>query len=180
MTAMDLEAERRMLGRLIGYHDDLNGYVWSMESDDGGTHIIAYREDGEVERIATIHKAARAEEIEVLCRALETLRFTLGMINRAKAKIREMISAGADAESRPQRETNYGFMAKSLCEKRLFWRFLEYREPLGRIESERAADTRLKGLLAIQSKADLNRDEKARAAFLSLRADYYRWKKGDG
>lgn len=180
MTAVDLDTEKRMLGRLIGFHDDLAGYAWSMESDDGGTHIVAYRDDGEVERIATIHAAARAEEMEVLCRALETLRFTLAMIGRAKAKIREMSAASPDAESRPKQQTNYGFMAKSLCEQRLFWRYLEHREPLGRIDNERAANTRLKGLLAIQSKADLNSDEKARAAFLSLRADYYRWKRGDG
>ena len=179
MTVMDLDAEKRMLGRLIGYHDDLAGYVWSMEGDDGGTHIIAYREDGEVERIATIHKAARAEEIEVLCRALETLRFTLGMIGRAKTRIRELVASSGGAE-KPADARNFAFIAKSLCEQHRFWRFLEHREPLGRIDSERAADTRLKGLLAIQSKADLNRDEKARAAFLSLRADFYRWKKGEG
>ena len=180
MTAMDLDAEKRLLGRLIGFHDDLAGYVWSLESDDAGTHIIAIREDGEVVRIATIHKAARAEEIEVLCRALETLRFTLGMISRAKAKIRELLASIGGAEARPNQRQNFGFIAKTLCGQVLFWRFLEQRDPSGRIDSAEVADTRLKGLLAIQSKSALNRDGKARAAFLSLRADYYRWKKGEG
>lgn len=177
MADHDLAAEKRMLGRLIGFSADLAGYAWTMESDDAGTHIVAHR-GGEVERIATVHRAARPEELEVLCRALETLRFTLGLLDRAKTRIRALIAATASA-AKPA-EKNFGFMAKSLCEQQHFWRFLETREPLGRIESARAADTRLKGFLAIQSKAELNRDERARAAFLAIRNDYYLWRRDEG
>lgn len=179
MTAPDLDAERRMLNRLIGFADDLVDYHWTIEGDGTETHILAHR-NGEVERIATIHRAARAEEMEVLCRGLETLRFTLGLIGRAKERIRALVAAAGPTD-KPQAAQNLGFSAKSLCEQQLFWRFLESRsQGLGRLDSERAADTRLKGLLAISSKGELNRDGKASAAFLALKNDYYRWKRGEG
>jgi hypothetical protein len=77
--------------------------------------------------------------------------------------------------SRPK---DYAAQAAFLCQNMAFQRFLESKGAGGTIADAQAADTRMKGLLAITSKRDINTDERARRAFLSLRADFETWKRG--
>lgn len=177
-TAIDRAEEKRHLERLTGYRDMLRAYVWTVEIDDDGMHIVAQR-GGEAVRIATIHRAATPDEVDVLCRALDTLRFCLGLIERALAFTAGLRKERERAENKAKAD-NLGFSAKGLCEQVDFRRFLEGLDDLGPVPNAQAADTRLKSLLAIQSKGEINRDERARAAFLDLRRRFYKWRRGEG
>ncbi|PZR66969.1 MAG: hypothetical protein DI537_50390, partial [Stutzerimonas stutzeri] len=65
------------------------------------------------------------------------------------------------------------------CGQPLFRRFLETRGPGSPVPDERAADTRLKFLLSIESKGEIDKRPEVKAAFLQLKNDYYLWKRGD-
>ncbi|SMD18200.1 hypothetical protein [Rhizobium sp. RU36D] len=176
MSAPDREQERRRLRQLRQYREALAGFTWEVEADSSGTHLMAWRKSGDLDRVATIHPCASPDEIEVLCRALETLGFALDLIDRAAARIRELAPKPQPAE-KPKRD-NLGFTAKSLCEQPLFRRFLETRGD-GSVPDADAADARLKELLKIKSKGEIDRDPAVKAAFQQLRNDFWLWKRGD-
>lgn len=174
----DREKEKQKLDKLRGIADRLNGDVWSMDGGRDGIHVFTTRATGEEVRILTIHNEALPDEQELIGFALDHLFFFLGFVGRASRVVREL-RAELDRFVGAKRAENFGFQAKSLCEKASFWRFLEAQGLDGAINSRQAAETRLKGMLAISSKSELNSDEAARKRFLALRANYYRWQRGD-
>ncbi|KKX24327.1 hypothetical protein [Rhizobium sp. LC145] len=187
MTTNNREAELRQLTRLKRVRDGIEGYAWEIEVDRNSTHLVAVRRGREAERIITIHPAASPDEIDLFCSAADSLRFLLTLIERATARIIAMQGSSAPREQKPngappparKGKNSAALSAKSLCEQVMFRRFLETKGPGGMLGDERAADTRLKFLLNIQSKRQLNEPGPAREAFYAMRAEYYLWKKGD-
>ncbi|TCR01083.1 hypothetical protein [Neorhizobium sp. JUb45] len=174
---IDREKEKRKLDKLRQIADRMAGDAWSIWSDEDGMHVVTVRATGEEVRILTLHPEATCDEQDLVAGALDHLFLFLGFFGRAAERVRELREQVANLAGRKKAE-NFGFMAKSLCEKIPFWRFLEGKAGGSAIASERAADTRMKFLLNIESKGQLNDDLEARARFLKLRADYYAWKKG--
>lgn len=182
----DRDREKRQLYRLRGLRDGLEGLAWQIESSGNETFITAVRADGDVTKIATIHSDASPDEVDLFCGAVDSLRFTLTLIERAAARIRAMEDASGmsrpAAPSQPEKrkaDNSAALSAKGLCSTSMFWRFLETKGAGGAVTSELAADTRLKFLLNITSKAELNALGPARDGFFKLRSEYYLWKKGD-
>ncbi|UIK04889.1 hypothetical protein [Neorhizobium galegae] len=176
-TPADREKEKLKLIKLRDIAARVAGDVWDMEADQDGIHVISRRATGEQVKILTIHHEALPDEQDLVAGALDHLFFFLGFVGRAVQRVREL-QAELDRLIGRKRAENYGFIAKSLCEKTSFWRFLETRGIDGVITSRIAAETRMKGLLNISSKAELNSDEAARKRFFHLRADYYTWQRG--
>ena len=178
-------AEKRQLTRLRGLRDALEGYSWMVQPENGDVHIIVVRRGGEADHIATIHRAASTDERNLICGSADALRFTLTLIDRATARILAMTGkAGAPDAGVPKQAAKTGkndaaFRAKSLCDQVLFQRFLEGKGAGGPVADARAADTRLKFLLNIKSKSQLNEAGPAREAFYQLSTEFYLWKKGD-
>ncbi len=175
----DKEKELNKLQQLRGIADRLQGDQWNMEADRDGIHLFALRSTGEEVKILTLHHEALPDEQELIAGALDNLFFFLGFIGRAVQRVREL-RAELDRLLGSKREENFGFQAKQLCENRRFWGFLEAQGLSGAIGSPLAAETRMKGMLRIASKAELNADEDARKRFQRLRADFYRWQREGG
>ncbi|MCC2608370.1 hypothetical protein [Neorhizobium petrolearium] len=172
----DREREKLKLDKLRGIADRLTGDQWNMEADEEGIHLFALRSTGEEVKILTMHHEALPDEQELVAGALDHLFFFLGFVGRAVQRVREL-QAQLDGLIGKKRAENFGFQAKQLCENRRFWNFLESRGIEGLINSPLSAETRMKGMLGISSKAELNSDQAARGRFLKLRADFYRWQR---
>lgn len=184
MNAIDRSQEKRQLNRLKGVRDGIEGYAWEIEADCHGTYLLAVRKGGEAERIVTIHPAASPDEVDLFCGAADNLRFLLTLLDRATARILAIQGPTAppdvgEAPAPRKTQNSAALSAKSLCEQVMFRRFLETKGAGGHLGDARAADTRLKFLLNIKSKRQLNEPGPAREAFFALRTEYYLWKKGD-
>lgn len=139
--------------------------------------VVCRRSTGERATVCTIHPDALAVEFEIIAAATEILAFFLMLQDRAVAKVRELQGNGKRQEERA-RKSQPANQAAMLCEKVSFHRFLETKGPGSPVPDKRAADTRMKALLSISSKTQLNDDRTALARFRSLRADYDAWMRG--
>lgn len=169
---VDRDRERKLLEKARFLRDGISGDRWEIVPDGHDLHIMVERENRETVRICTIHGDAFPDERDLIAGAPGLVFGLLAMVERAAARLRELAADAAKAEKKAKAD-NFGFQAKSLCEKRGFWRFLEANTPGGAITSALAAETRLKSTLAISSKGDLNSDPEKREAFRQLRARYY-------
>ncbi len=177
MTDAGRSHEKAVLDRLADIRDRRDGDIWSLDAEGADMRIVVRRSTGEEAHICTIHAAALADERDLLCSALDHLRLFLGLFARASARVRglaaeiERLTRRAERKSGAQR-------AAILIGEGPFRRFLETCGAGGPVRDAQAADTRLKGVLAIQSKKDIDTDSRARTAFDALLRDFYRWKKG--
>lgn len=169
------QAEKEMVEQLRNIADRLAGDRWVIEEDDGGKHLIAMRSTGDAVILATFHPDALRWEIELVGRALDLVRIFISVGDRAGKKIAALKQQlGIQAEK--ERKGDYTTQASILISDRLFWRFLETKGVGGPVRDATAADTRLKSLLAIKSKKELNKDARAKSAWLSLWHAFENWK----
>jgi hypothetical protein len=171
------EAEKARLVRLRAIAAQLVGDKWTLEASDGRTRIVTRRSTGERELLCTVHSDALPHEYELITGSFDLLVLFLDLQVRAAAKVKELIAA-LERDAQKAKRGDFAAQAAMLCQGVSFRRFLETKG--GPVADAQAADTRLKGLLAITSKKQLNDDEAARKRFLSLRGDYDFWMKGGG
>ena len=176
-VGMDREQELRRINRLIGIAERCKGDAWTIRAQDRRVDVITRRASGEDAVICTIFADALPDEVELISGALENAAMLLDLRTRAIATVKDLRrQLGQPAET--VRDKNYSAQASILLPLRSFQRFLEAKGAGGPVRDELAADTRLKSLLAIKSKKELNESAKAQAAWLSLFADYETWLRG--
>lgn len=110
------------------------------------------------------------------------LRFLLGLLDRASGAVRslrqrlERYEPPQPRQPEPKRK-NYAAEAEMKCQGRTFRRFLiECHGLPENAEPERTA-IRLRTLLRIASRAELNKDPAAAARWISLKQEFERWMK---
>lgn len=182
MMAMDASAreiELRHLQRLNAVCAALDGYQWMLEPGEGGqTHLVVVRANGEADCIATVFAGASPDERDLLCGSADALRFLLGLLSRARQRIRQLDPPPTPDPAPPRRDNSLALSAKALCEQVMFRRFLESKSYGGHLGDALAAETRLKFFLDFKSKAELNQPGRVRDAFLEFRSEYHQWKRG--
>lgn len=77
----------------------------------------------------------------------------------------------------PQKTKDYAAECAMQCGKQAFRLFLRERHGLEATDGERVK-TRVRSILNIQSRAELNTDENARQRWFSLRAEFKNWQEG--
>jgi len=157
----DHQAEQRKVDRVRYLGDRLAGDQWVVETDNDRVHLVAFRHMDEATIIATFSKDALSHEIELVALGLDVARLLLDVGERA-SKIIAALRRALGHEERKEREKNYAANAA-----------ITAKEPVG---TQTAADTRLKSVLAISSKNQLNEDTQAARRWLDLRRAYENWK----
>jgi hypothetical protein len=175
MTAKD--RERVAINRLRAVADRRFGDVWTVEDRGGALRVIVRRSTGEDAHVATIHADALDDERDLMCGALGNLLLFLRLFDRAANTVRDL-NRQLERGRAKENQKNYSAQASMLLSDRVFQRFLEGKGAGGPVRDKGAADTRLKSLLAISSKSQINTVERARAAFLALRGEFDAWKRG--
>ncbi|MBZ7923126.1 hypothetical protein LAC81_15145 [Ensifer adhaerens] len=165
----DRAREKTQLARFRDIADRLMGDDWEIDVDGSATRIIAKRSTGEAVALCTIHADALASELELLSSGLVLLRLFLSLQDRAAATVLDL---RGQLEGRARANRPASQVAAILCGKPTFHRFLEGRGAGGAVRSADEADTRLKFLLNIQSKKQLDDDASCAARFRKLRGDY--------
>lgn len=173
------QAEKEKIARLRFHANRLTGDRWMIDQDDAGTHLLTVRRTGETAILATFHRDAQQDEIELIGDALALLFWFIDMFDRARGKVLELQrQLGLETAPPEERHGDYTTQVSILLSDRVFWRFLETRGAGGPVRDKQAADTRLKTVLAISSKKQLNQDERARGAWRSLNRDFLNWRAG--
>lgn len=169
--------ERDILNRLWDIWVHIESDVWEIDARGDHTRLVTTRSTGEEVEICRFSRQALSDEIRLIAGLIPHMTLLLDLVERATARIRaqDVELARLRERSRPK---DYAAQAAMLCQNTGFQRFLEGKGAGGTVADAQAADTRMKGLLAITSKKDINTDERARRAFLSLRTDFETWKRG--
>ncbi|MFB2562446.1 hypothetical protein [Rhizobium sp. IMFF44] len=171
------DREKAKVDRLRDIADRLAGDVWHVDADGDRVRLVTRRSTGEDALLLTLHGDALQDEVDLITGALDHLFLFLGLRSRAVETV-QSLRAEIERMRRKTAEKDYAAQASMLLSDRGFQRFLESRGAGGQVRDKTAADTRLKSLLAIRSKREINTDDRARQAFLQLRGDYDLWKRG--
>ena len=164
--AMEL---RKIRGRL----DALAGAQWFRSADDRGEFLEAKTTKGELNEIARFHPGAQPEEIDFLTNAPDMVCFLLRLVDRAIAAARK----NAPRQEKQSKAKDFAAEAAMKCDEPAFKVFLEEKHGLERpLTADRAAQ-KLRTLLGISSRSELNRDDAAADRWRSLRADFEAWKR---
>jgi hypothetical protein len=164
--------------------------IASARNPDGGDRLFIETTGpmGEISEIATFHADASTEEMQFAAGAPGNVRFLLGLVDRAIASAKRgsgrspRADAGAPAQGQPQsgdpaRERNYAAEAAMKCAEPAFKKFLMERHGLESPATDERAAQKLRSLLGVTSRAELNHDDDAAARWKALRADFENWKR---
>jgi hypothetical protein len=169
--------EKVAINRLRAIAERRTGDIWTVEDRGGALRVIVRRSTGDDAHVATIHLGALDDERDLMCGALGNLLLFLRLFDRAATTVRDLRGKLERGQAQANKK-NYSAQAAMLLSDRAFQRFLEGKGAGGPVRDNGAADTRLKSLLAISSKSQINTVERARAAFLALRGEFDAWKRG--
>ncbi|NGO50450.1 hypothetical protein [Allomesorhizobium camelthorni] len=153
---------------------------WTRVHDSEGCFIEARTKTGMLLPIARFDPGASEDEIAFVCDAAGSVQFLLELIDRAIAKTKALQPdrqgqppAGPVADVRK----NYAAEATMKCSE---WRFLEFlaarhglQEPL----TTARGIQKLRSLLGINSRKELNMDDQAAARWKAMRGDFENWKR---
>ncbi len=173
----DRHRERDILNKLWDIRARVESDVWEMETSGDLTALVTRRSSGEEVEICRFSRRALPDEIRLIAGIVLNMCLLLDLVERAAARVRrlERELQRRQASDRPK---DYAANAAMLCQEAVFHRFLEIKSGGEVIADKQAADARMKELLAIDSKKKINTDDRARQAFLSLRAEFEAWKRG--
>ncbi len=163
--------------------------------DGEGALIVADGPRGEKFEIARILSIASNDERDFLGEAADSVRFLLDLVDRAARKVRELSSSASRAEgapagrattpggqsaSRPAADLpNYAAEAAIKCGEAAFKAFLEQCHGLERPLSDERVAQKVRSLLGVVSRADLNKSSESAARWKDLRAAYEAWKRAE-
>lgn len=139
---------------------DENGFALAAPAVDGmGTEIIAH-----------FTPACGYAERELLVHAVEDVRFLLELVRRAVVKVRSL-------EAQLPRAKDYATECSMKCQEPAFKKWLEEAHSLERPLTDERVATKVRGLLNIRSRRELNTDSNAAGRWKRMRSDFENWKR---
>lgn len=148
----------------------------------GETAFVEARgEMGEVFTLLTFDQAT-VDEIEFVCNAPETVGFLLRLLGDAFEKIRTLkgdppLRNGAAGEPAAQSPKNFAAECALKCQEPRFKVFLEERHGLERPLTDERVIQKVRSMLGVTSRKELNNGGKAGEAWKALRAEFAGWLK---
>lgn len=176
--SLALEKDKAALSRLADIAERMAQDRWGMVADGDNMRVTSFRGEGEEVTICILTSAALPDEIDLIAGALDDLRLFARSRARASEAFRALREQVAGGGAPRLREGDFAANAAMLCGERTFQRFLEETGADGAVRDKDAADKRLKALLGITSKRQLNDDLAAQAGWIDLRSRYQAWMRG--
>jgi hypothetical protein len=142
---------------------------------------ICQRDDmtGEIFPIVIIRPDCPYHDGQLVEKSLTYFRALMMVIDEAFAKIRRL--EAQERPPQPPQQTKKKDLAAEcamLCGKQDFRRYLMQCHDLADAGDDERVNTRVRHILNIRSRAELNTDHQAAARWKRLRRDYYAWKDG--
>ncbi|MFD1197391.1 hypothetical protein ACFQ3K_03485 [Brucella gallinifaecis] len=156
----------------------LNGDDWQLCCEGDVSFVEARTRDGELNRIATFHPGATPDEIEMVVGAPRMAAFMLKLVDRAIKAVRQSTpQRDASRQSRQRKPRDFAAEAAMKCDDAVFRAFLEEQHGFERpLTSDRAAQ-RLRSILNITSRKELNESSAAAERWQDFRAAFEAWKR---
>lgn len=169
---MDRAAEARHLNTLRQRWALLDGASLLLGADDEGEFLDAKGRDGSLVTVLRFTGQATPDERDCVAHALDDVRFLLMLLDRAIKALRPARPAQEQREAPKDHTTE----AAMLCESSAFKRFLMEEHGLESPATTDRTAQKLRSLLSITSRKDLNNDDGARERWFALRAKFNIWK----
>lgn len=185
--------EAARLERIRGQLAAIEPATWSRAHDGSGCFIEAAGPMGELCEVARFHAGATGDEIAFAVDAPGHVRFLLGLVDRAIAKLRLAEGRKGDRPSadvgRPaggpasaaggtaREAKDFAAEAAMKCGEPAFKKWLEESHGLERPLTDERAAQKLRSLLGVTSRAELNSDTRAAARWKKLRGEFEAWRK---
>lgn len=147
---------------------------WVLASAGDRLFIEAAGPMGELTEIATFHADASSEEMQFAAGAPGNVRFLLDLVDRAIA------AARGNRQPIPepgQRRKDYAAEAAMKCGEPAFKKFLMERHGLESPANDERTAQKLRSMLGVTSRAELNHDAMAAARWKALRGDFDSWRR---
>lgn len=171
---MDRAAEARQLAMIRRRVAGLDGMQWLLSADGDGMQMDARGGDGSLVTFLRFTAHASPDEVDLVSNALDDARFLLALVERAMRALRPAQQAG-----RPDRRAkDHTTEAAMLCSDAAFKRFLMDRHGLESPASDERTAQKLRGVLGVTSRKEINESDVARERWLALRGDFQAWKRG--
>jgi len=168
--------------RLARIRDQLHAVTpaqWSRVYDGAGCFVEARGAMAELVPIARFDPAAGEDEIALICEAPDHIGFLLDLVDRAIARLRPAQARPPESrgEAVPQDRKNFAAECAMKCGEPAFRVFLEQQHGLERPLTDERVAQKVRGLLGVVSRRDLNDSGQAAEAWRRLRADYDAWRR---
>lgn len=161
----------------------LSGAEWMLAADGKGMFVEAKGSGGELVPILRFHRGATPEEIEFVAAGPGNVRFLLGLVDRAIRAHRKAQEGPAQGEprsgetTRERKARDFAAEAAMKCQEPAFKAFLEERHGLERPLTDDRTAQRLRSLLGVTSRRELNEGGEAAERWKRLRGDFEQWRK---
>ncbi len=196
-AATDRHAQAQRLRAIRGQLDAIEAREWMLAADGEGLGVVSRGADGSLVEILAFDGRATPDEMQFVADAPGNVRFLLDLVDRAIAHASRAASAAAQPGAEPAlglaqgqtrgagRATTPGARSRAnlaaetamKCGEAGFRQFLVERHGLEPPPTAERAAQRLRSLLGITSRRQLNDDETAAAAWRRLRADFEAWRR---
>lgn len=179
---VDRAREAARLAAIRGRVAALAGVEWLLSADGEAMLLDSRAADRSIVTVARFTPLATQEEMEVATGALDDLRFLLGLVDRAIAA--ERARRPRDAPPEPERQAGGGHAppdhtteAAMLCSAPAFKRWLIDCHGLDSPATDERAAQKLRSLLGVTSRKEINQSEAVRARWIALREGFRAWKR---
>lgn len=162
-------------------------FAISYNSETGQSELcVRLPGSSEVEPIAVIDPACSYDDRRMLEKCPQLMRAAYLVIREMKARMRELRAELQGRETRAAEETrleaigdtkDYAAECAMKCDDRAFLVYLAERHDLQNATDRERIATRVRSILAIASRAELNTDREAAARWRGLVADFEAWRK---
>lgn len=154
---------------------------WTRVHDAEGCFVEARGPMGELNEVLRFHPGASEAEMTFATEAPQTVRFLLGLVDRAIARLRPALRQAQDDEGEAAgRAKDFAAEAAMKCQEPAFKAFLEQRHGLERPLTDERTAQKLRSLLGITTRAALNSDAAAASLWKKLRGDFEAWRREPG
>lgn len=146
-------------------------------------------EMGEVVRMLTFDAAATDAERDFIVGAPDTVRFLMHLVERAIEAFAGMRRVQGEREAQGRREErgepqasdpkNFAAECAMKCQEPAFRVFLEEKHGLERPLTDERVNQKVRSILGVQSRKELNNDGQAAERWKALRGDFETWRRGN-
>lgn len=149
----------------------LGAAEWSLAANGDTAFVEAKGRHGELFEIARFHRGASSEEIEFMVNAPAMVGLLLRLVDRA-------IAAARPSPQAPSRHPkDFAAEAAMKCEEPAFKAYLEQHHGLERPLTSQRVVEKLRSVLRVSTRKELNDDAAAADRWRNLRADFETWRK---
>ena len=160
----DKERAESIRHRLASTGDD-----WLIIAESQKTRIVRQTPDG-LEDILIFSETASYDDRDLVMNIQGDLRFLLGLFDRSVQKVRELLA------QLPERK-DYAAQTAMLCADPAFKRFMADKHGAESPLTDERVATRLRSVLRISSRAELNENEPAAERWKHLFNSFENWKR---